>query len=75
MRVVMTVYHDWALAVPRSSERLRRCTVEMYQCDKPIGKKAATKFLYPELGDIDGSLDKTIGCDAWPRSFAARQDG
>ncbi len=32
--------------------------LEMVRCDKPLGKVAPVKFLYPELGQIDGSLPK-----------------
>lgn len=32
--------------------------LEMVHCDKPTGKKAAMKFLYPELGDMDGKAPK-----------------
>jgi hypothetical protein len=27
--------------------------LELVQCDKPLGKAALVKFLYPELGDVD----------------------
>ncbi len=33
--------------------------LEIFQCDKPTGKKASTKFLYPEFGAIDASAAKT----------------
>ncbi len=33
--------------------------LEIFQCDKPLGKKAATKFLYPEFGEIDANTSKT----------------
>ena len=45
--------NDWTLADAYgmasvyADERL-----EMFQCDKPTGKKATVKFLYPELGQI-----------------------
>ncbi|MEO6181839.1 MAG: DUF1549 domain-containing protein, partial [Verrucomicrobiota bacterium] len=32
--------------------------LEIFQCDKPTGKKAGTKFLYPEFGKIDPAADK-----------------
>ena len=32
--------------------------LEMVRCDKPTGKKAALKFLYPELGAIDPTAGK-----------------
>lgn len=30
----------------------------VHRCDKPIGKTATTKFMFPELGTIDASLPK-----------------
>jgi mono/diheme cytochrome c family protein len=32
--------------------------LEMVQCDRPLGKKAELKFIYPELGAIDPNADK-----------------
>ncbi len=32
--------------------------MEMMRCDKPTGKKAVTRFLYPEVGTIDPALSK-----------------
>ena len=34
-------------------------TLEMVQCDKPTGKQAELRFLYPELGALDAGADKT----------------
>lgn len=48
--------NDWqlsdayALANIYSDEQM-----ELFICDKPTGKKAATKFLYPEFGEITGT--------------------
>ena len=50
---------DWALAdayglaAVYSDEAL-----ELVQCDKPLGKKAAVRFLYPGIGTIDPALAK-----------------
>jgi hypothetical protein len=32
--------------------------LEMFQCDKPTGKLAQPRFIYPELGEIDANADK-----------------
>ena len=32
--------------------------LEIHRCDKAIGKKAQARFLWPELGSIDGKLPK-----------------
>lgn len=34
--------------------------LEIYECDKPTGKMAATKFLFPELGEIAPSTNKAV---------------
>ncbi|MBA4149521.1 MAG: DUF1553 domain-containing protein [Verrucomicrobia bacterium] len=33
--------------------------LELFECDKPTGKMAVSKFLYPEFGSIDGNADRT----------------
>jgi hypothetical protein len=33
-------------------------TLEMFECDKPTGRKASVKFLYSELGEINGDLPR-----------------
>jgi mono/diheme cytochrome c family protein len=42
-----TLADAYGLASVYADQRL-----EMFQCDKPTGKKSAIKFLYPELGQI-----------------------
>ena len=32
--------------------------MELFQCDKPVGKIAESRFLYPELGDIDPNANR-----------------
>jgi hypothetical protein len=32
--------------------------LEVHRCDKPLGRKASPRFLWPELGDIDPALPK-----------------
>lgn len=32
--------------------------LEMYRCDKPTGAKAEVRFIFPDLGSIDGSQPK-----------------
>ncbi|MEO8426379.1 MAG: DUF1549 domain-containing protein [Verrucomicrobiota bacterium] len=68
--------NDWALADAYGLANIYADEpLQMYLCDKPIGKKAATKFLYPELGDIDGSLDKTNRLRRLAEVICSRQDG
>jgi hypothetical protein len=47
--------NDWTLADAYGMASVysdERLGLELFQCDKPTGKKAAAKFLYPELGFI-----------------------
>ena len=44
---------SYALAAVYSDEEL-----ELVRCDKPLGKTAKVRFLYPEIGSIDGTLDR-----------------
>jgi hypothetical protein len=51
--------NDWTLADSYGLAGIYSDTpLEMYRCDKPTGKKAKMRFLYPELGEIDRSMDK-----------------
>ncbi len=45
--------------------------LELVECDKPTGKQAAMRFLYPELGDIDAAAQK----NARLRQFAELMTG
>ncbi|MCC6232223.1 MAG: DUF1549 domain-containing protein [Verrucomicrobiales bacterium] len=33
-------------------------SLELVQCDKPLGKKAPVKFVFPEIGDLVGTASK-----------------
>ncbi|MEO6036154.1 MAG: DUF1549 domain-containing protein [Verrucomicrobiota bacterium] len=66
--------NDWqlsdayALANIYSDEQL-----ELFECDKPTGKKAATKFLYPEFGEINSTnkaarLEQLAECVTSPKN-------
>jgi len=51
--------NDWTLADAYAlanvySDR----NLELFQCDKPTGKQAAMRFIYPELGDVDSKAGK-----------------
>ena len=51
--------NDWSLADAYGLANIYADEpLEVFHCDKPTGKKAPTKFIYSELGQIDGSLDK-----------------
>src|ERR1039457_601206 len=49
--------------------------LEMVHCDKPTGKKAELKFLYPELGTIDPEADKPARLKRLAEIMTQRQDG
>ncbi len=42
-------------------------SLELHRCDKPTGEIAAAKFLFPELGEVDGAAPR----DARLKQFAA----
>lgn len=48
--------------------------LEMVRCDKPTGKKAELKFLYPELGAMDPHAEKTARLEQLARIITQRQD-
>ena len=49
--------------------------LEMVHCDKPTGKKAELKFLYPELGALDSQADKPARLKRLAEIMTQRQDG
>ncbi|MDB6123155.1 MAG: hypothetical protein JWQ71_2148 [Pedosphaera sp.] len=48
--------------------------LEMVHCDKPTGKKADLKFIYPELGTIDPKADKATRLKQLAGIITERQD-
>ena len=49
--------------------------LEMVRCDKPTGKYAELKFLYPELGAMDPKADKPARLKRLAEIITQRQDG
>src|SRR5882672_6844743 len=49
----LTLADSYGLAAIYSDEHL-----ELVQCDKPTGKTATLRFLYPQLGSLDDKSDK-----------------
>jgi hypothetical protein len=49
--------------------------LEMVRCDKPTGKKADLKFIYPELGDISPDADKPTRLKQLAEIITKRDDG
>ena len=51
--------NDWTLADSYGLANIfADAPLEIFECDKPTGKKAAVKFLYPELGEIPADAPK-----------------
>ena len=51
--------NDWSLADAYGLAAIYADeTMEIIHCDKPTGKKAAARFLYPEIGALDGKATK-----------------
>ena len=48
--------------------------LEMVQCDRPLGKKAELKFIYPELGPIDPDADKSARLERLAQIITQPQD-
>ena len=49
--------------------------LEMFQCDKPTGKKAPLKFIYSELGEIPASATREERLEGLARMMTSRADG
>jgi mono/diheme cytochrome c family protein len=49
--------------------------LEVARCDSPTGEMAQTKFLFPELGDIDAKLAKPERLKRLAEIITSRQDG
>ena len=49
--------------------------LEIAECDKPTGKNAKVKFLYSELGEIDGDLPKPERQKRLAEILTSKQDG
>ncbi|MBI3849496.1 MAG: DUF1549 domain-containing protein [Verrucomicrobia bacterium] len=49
--------------------------LEMVHCDKPTGKKADLRFIYPELGNIDPQADKPARLKQLAELVTQKQDG
>ena len=51
--------NDWTLADAYALANVYADEpLEMFECDKPTGKKAGTGFIFPELGEISAKLPK-----------------
>lgn len=49
--------------------------LEMFRCDKPTGRAAEARFIYPELGDIDATADKAARLKRLAEIIVGPNDG
>ncbi|HUD46331.1 MAG TPA: DUF1549 domain-containing protein [Candidatus Baltobacteraceae bacterium] len=49
--------------------------LEIYRCDAPTGQQAATKFLFPQLGEIAATTNKEERLDDLARVLTCPKDG
>ncbi len=67
---------DWSLEDAYGMAAIFSDTpLELVHCDKPTGKKAALRFLYPEIGGIDPALGRKERMERFAQILASQQDG
>ncbi len=68
--------NDWSLADAYGLAAVYADeTLELIHCDKPTGKKAASRFLYPEIGALDGHAPKGERLKQLAKIITSPQDG
>lgn len=68
--------NDWTLADAYGLANIYSDDpLEMFQCDKPTGKKAPTRFIFSELGAIDSTLPKADRLERLSQIMCDRKDG
>jgi len=68
--------NDWTLADSYGMASIYTDKpLELVQCDKPLGKTAVVKFLYPELGALDASAPKAERVKRLAEVIISREDG
>ncbi len=68
--------NDWSLADAYGLAAVYADeTLELVHCDKPTGKKAAARFLYPEIGALDGSATKAERLKRLAEIITSPKDG
>jgi hypothetical protein len=67
--------NDWTLADAYGLANIYAdAPLELVHCDKPTGQKAVSRFIYPELGEIDGKLPKAERTKRLAEIITQRQD-
>jgi hypothetical protein len=68
--------NDWTLADSYGMASIySEKPLELVQCDKPQGKTALVKFLYPELGALDANAPKPDRVKRLAEIITSREDG
>ncbi|MDB6058045.1 MAG: hypothetical protein JWO95_1889 [Verrucomicrobiales bacterium] len=68
--------NDWQLADSYGLANIYSDeALEIAQCDKPTGKKAETKFLFPELGTIPATTNREVRLAALAKIVTGKSDG
>jgi hypothetical protein len=68
--------NDWTLADAYALANIySENNLELFECDKPTGKHAARRFIYPQLGDIDANVSKSERQKQLAQLIVSRQDG
>lgn len=49
--------------------------LELFQCDKPTGKTAQARFIYPELGEIDPDANRPARLERLAKIITGPKDG
>jgi mono/diheme cytochrome c family protein len=71
-----SLINDWTLADAYGLASIYADgPLEMVHCDKPTGKKADLRFIYPELGQIDSKADKPARLKQLAELVTQKQDG
>lgn len=68
--------NDWQLADAYSLASVYADgPLELVECDKPTGKTASPKFIYPQLGELETSTNKGVRLDHLAKIITQREDG
>lgn len=68
--------NDWRLADAYNLASIySNARLELFLCDKPTGKTAEARFLYPELGQIDANAKRPERLEALAKIITGPEDG
>jgi hypothetical protein len=68
--------NDWSLADAYGLAAIYADEpLELVHCDKPTGKQAAVRFLYPEIGGIEAAADKPARLARLATLLTSRENG